>query len=115
MTQSSQTIDHAPWRDRFTVGIFSANAPARLASAPTATEFPSIRIPSGYQPPAYEAGSLMFTVIQRHTHPIAKHQRPEPAPIADLGRAIKAGGEGVEASARSQSSQYILPRRKFSQ
>ncbi len=115
MTQQGHTIDHAPRRDRFTLGIFSANAPARLASAPTATESPAIAAPSGYQPPENGTQSLVPQGTTTADSAIAKHQRPEPAPIADLGRAIKAGGEGGEASARSQSSQYISPRRKFSQ
>ncbi len=115
MTQQGQTITTADRANGFTLGIFSGNAPARLASAPTATESPAITEPSGYQPPANEAGSLMFAGLAADRCGLAKHQRPEPAPIADLERAIKAGGEGVEASARSQSSQYISPRRKFSQ
>jgi hypothetical protein len=113
VTQQGHTIDHAPRRDRFTVGIFSANAPARLASAPTATESPSIRLPSGYQPPANDTQSLVSQGTTTTDSAIAKHQRPAPAPIAHLERQFEAGGEGVEASARSQSSQYISPRRKF--
>jgi hypothetical protein len=113
VTQSSQTIDHAPRRDRFTVGIFSPIAPARLVSAPTATQSPANAAPSGYQPPANDTQSLVPQGTTTADSAIAKHHRPEPAPIADLGRAIKAGGEGVEASAQSQSSQYIPPRRKF--
>lgn len=115
MTQRTQTIDTPARRDRFTVGIFSANAPARLVSAPTATESPAIASPSGYQPPANEAQSLISQGITDAKGGLAKHQRPDQAPIASPERRIKAGGEGVEASARSQSSQYISPRRKFSQ
>ena len=115
MTQPSQTIDTPARLDRFTLGIFSPIAPARLVSAPTATQSPAITSPSGYQPPANEAVSLMFAGIQRHTHAIAKHYDPDQAPIADLERQFEAGGEGVEISARSQSSQSIPPRRKLSQ
>jgi hypothetical protein len=114
VTQQGQTITTADRANGFTLGIFSANAPARLASAPTATESPAIAAPSGYQPPANEAQSLISQGITDTNGGLAKHQRTEPAPIAALERAIKAGGEGVEASARSQSSQYIPPRRKFS-
>jgi hypothetical protein len=115
VTQQGQTITTADRANGFTLGIFSANAPARLVSAPTATESSAIASPSGYQPPANEAGSLMFAGLEANGCGLAKHQRTDLALIADLGRAIKAGGEGVEAWARSQSSQYISPRRKFSQ
>jgi hypothetical protein len=115
VTQQGQTITTADRANGFTLGIFSANAPARLASAPTATESPAIAAPSGYQPPANDTQSLVPQGTTTTDSAIAKHQRTEPAPIADLGRASKAGGEGVEASARSQSSQYISPSRKFSQ
>jgi hypothetical protein len=115
VTQQGQTITTADRANGFTLGIFSGNAPARLASAPTATESPAITEPSGYQPPANDTQSLVPQGTTTADSAIAKHQRPEPAPIASPERRIKAGGEGVEASARSQSSQYISPRRKFSQ
>jgi hypothetical protein len=115
VTQQGQTITTADRANGFTLGIFLANATARLVSAPTVTQSPSIRLPSGYQPPAKDTKSLVPQGTAPTQRAIAKHTHPAPAPIADLGRAIKAGGEGVEASARSQSSQYIPPRRKFPQ
>jgi hypothetical protein len=114
VTQPGQTITTADRANGFTLGIFLGIAGARLVSALTATEFPSIRLPSGYQPPANDAPSLIAQGITDTKGGLAKHQRPEPAPIADLERQFEAGGEGVEASARSQSSQYISPSRKFS-
>ena len=113
MTQQGHTIDHAARANRFTLGIFLGIAEARLVSALTATESPAIAAPSGYQPPANDTQSLVPQGITTADSAIAKHQRTDLAPIADLGSASKAGGEGVEASARSQSSQYISPRRKF--
>ena len=115
MTQPSQTIDTPARLDRFTLGIFSPIAPARLVSAPTATQSPAITSPSGYQPPANDTQSLIPQGIDTTTSGLAKHYATEPAPIADLGRGFEAGGEGVEISARSRSSQSIPPSRKFNQ
>ena len=115
MTQQGQTITTADRANGFTLGIFLGIAGARLVSAPTVTQSPSIRLPSGYQPPANDTQSLVPQGTTTTDSAIAKHQRPAPAPIASPERRIKAGGEGVEASAQSQSSQYILLNRKFSQ
>jgi hypothetical protein len=115
VTQRTQTIDHATRRNGFRLGIFSSNAAPRLVLALIATQCPTILLPSGYQPLENEAQSLISQGIIDTKGGLAKHHRPEPAPIASPERRIKAGGEGVEASARSQSSQYIPPSRKFLQ
>jgi hypothetical protein len=112
VTQQGQTIDTAPELNRFTLGIFSGNAPARLVSAPTSASFARH---GDSQAPAFDAASLIPQGFDCSPLETLHNPTPEPAPIADLGRAMKAGGEGVEASARSQSSQYIPPSRKFPQ
>jgi len=112
VTQQGQTIDHAAPANGFTLGIFSGNAPARLVSAPTSASFARH---GDSQAPAFDAGTLIIQGLDCSPLETLHNTTPAPAPIADLGRAIKAGGEGVEASARSQSSQYIPPSRKFPQ
>jgi hypothetical protein len=110
VTQQGQTIDHAAPANGFTLGIFSGNAPARLVSAPTSASFARH---GDSQAPVFDAVSLIVQGFDSLPLETLHNTAPEPPPIADLGRAIKAGGEGVEASARSQLSQYIPPRRKF--
>ena len=112
VTQQGQTIDHAAPANGFTLGIFSGNAPARLVSAPTSASFARH---GDSQAPAFQAGTLMEQGFPLSPLQTLHNPALEPPPIADLGRAIKAGGEGVEASARSQSSHYIPPSRKFPQ
>jgi hypothetical protein len=114
VTQEDRTIDHAPRLNRFTLGIFSGTAPARLVAASIPSESARIARHGDSQAPAFDAGTLIAQGFDVSPLETLHNPTPEPAPIADLGRAIKAGGEGVEASARSQSSQYISPSRKFS-
>jgi hypothetical protein len=115
VTQQGQTIDTAPGLNRFTLGIFSANAAARLASASIPSESARITRHGDSQAPAFDAASLIPQALDCSPLETLHNSTPEPAPIASPERRIKAGGEGVEASARSQSSQYIPPSRKFSQ
>ena len=115
VTQQGQTIDHAPRLNRFSFGIFSPIAPARLAAAPIPTESPQITRHGDSQAPDLHAESLMLQGIDTMS-PETLHNPPtQPAPIADLERSFRAGGEGVETSARSRSSQSIPPHRKFHQ
>ena len=115
VTQPAQTIDTALRLNRFRLGIFSTIAPAHLAAASIPSESARIARHRDSQAPAFDAGVLVVRGLDSSPLGTLHNTTPAPAPIADLGRAIKAGGEGVEASARSQSSQYIPPRRKFSQ
>ena len=115
VTQRGQTIDHAPRLNGFSLGIFSPIAPARLAAASIPTESPQITRHGDSQAPAFDSGSLMLQGIDNPS-PETLHNPPaQPAPIAALERQFEAGGEGVETSARSRSSQSIPPRRKFHQ
>ncbi len=111
VTQQGQTIDTAPRLNRFTLGIFSGNATARLVSAPTSASFARH---GDSQAPAFDAGTLIIQGLDSLSLETLHNTTPERAPLAALERGFKAGGEGVEASARSQSSQYIPPSRKFS-
>jgi hypothetical protein len=115
VTQPAQTIDTALRLNRFRLGIFSTIAPAHLAAASIPTESTRIARHGDSQAPAFDAVSLIPQGFDCAPLETLHNPTPEPAPIAALERAIKAGGEGVEASARSQSSQYISPRRKFPQ
>ena len=115
VTQRGQTIDHAPRLNRFSLGIFSIIAPARLAAASIPTESPQITRHGDSQAPAFDAGSLMLQSIDNPS-PETLHNPPaQPAPIADLKRQFEAGGEGVQGSPLVQSSQFIPPSRKFNQ
>jgi hypothetical protein len=113
VTQQGQTIDTAPRLNRFTLGIFSGTAPARLVAASIPSESARIARHGDSQAPAFDAASLITQGFDCSPLETLHNTAPEPPPIADLGSASKAGGEGVEASARSQSSQYISPSRKF--
>ena len=115
VTQQGQTIDTAPRLNRFRLGIFSGTAPARLVAASIPSESARIARHGDSQAPAFDAGTLIAQGFDVSPLETLHNPTPDQAPIADLGSASKAGGEGVEASARSQSSQYILPSRKFSQ
>jgi hypothetical protein len=115
VTQHVQTIDTAPRLNRFTLGIFAANAAARLASASIPSESASIARHGDSQAPAFQDGTLMEQGFPLSPLQTLHNLAPELASIASPERAIQGGGEGVEASARSQSSQYIPPSRKFSQ
>ena len=113
VTQEDRTIDHAPRLNCFGAGESFGNAAGRLASASIPSESARIARHGDSQAPAFDAASLIVQGFDSLPLQTLHNTTPEPAPIADLGRAIKAGGEGVEASARSQSSQYIPPSRKF--
>jgi hypothetical protein len=113
VTQQGQTIDTAPGLNRFRLGIFSTIASAHLAAASIPTESARIARHGDSQAPAFGAASLIIQGFDCLPLETLHNPTPDQAPIADLGSASKAGGEGVEASARSQSSQYISPRRKF--
>ena len=115
VTQPAQTIDTALRLNRFRLGIFSTIAPAHLAAASIPSESARIARHGDSQAPAFDAASLIPQGFDCSPLETLHNPTPEPAPIADLGRQFEAGGEGVEASARSQSSQYIPPSRKFSQ
>jgi hypothetical protein len=112
VTQPAQTIDTALRLNRFGTGESFGNAAGRLASAPIS---PRIARHGDSQAPAFDAGTLIPQGFDCSPLETLHNPTPEPAPIASPERRIKTGGEGVEASARSQSSQYISPRRKFSQ
>ena len=113
VTQQGQTIDTAPRRNRFGAGESFGIAAGRLASASIPSESARIARHGDSQAPAFDAASLIPQGFDCSPLETLHNPTPEPAPIAALGRVVKAGGEGVEASARSQSSQYIPPRRKF--
>lgn len=100
VTQQGQTIDTAPRLNRLSLGIFSTIAPARLAASSIPTESPQITRHGDSQAPAFTSGSLMSQGIA--TVPLETLHNPptQPAPIAHLERQFKAGGEGVETSAR---------------
>lgn len=115
VTQQGQTIDHAPRLNRFSRGIFSIIAPACLAAASIPSEFPQITRHGDSQAPAFDTGSLMLQGIANVSPETLHNPPPAQAPIAHLERRLEAGGEGVETSARSQSSQSIPPHRKLSQ
>ena len=115
VTQQAHTIDHAPRLNRFSLGIFSIIAPARLAAASIPTESPQITRHGDSQAPDFDAGSLMLQGIANVSPETLHNTPPDQAPIASLERRLEAGGEGVEISARSQSSQSIPLHRKLSQ
>lgn len=115
VTQQGQTIDHAPRLNRFSLGIFSIIAPASLAAASIPTESPQITRHGDSQAPAFDAGSLSLQGIDNVPPETLHNTHLDQAPIADLERQFEAGGEGVEISARSQSSQSISLHRKLSQ
>ena len=99
VTQRGQTIDHAPRLYRFSLGIFSAMAPARLAAASIPSAAAQITRHGDSQAPAFAAGSLMLQGIATMS-PETLHKPPtQPAPIAAVERGFEAGGEGVETSA----------------
>jgi hypothetical protein len=113
VTQEDRTIDHALRLNRFGAGESLGNAAGCLPSALIPSESARIARHGDSQAPAFQAGTLMEQGLQPSLLETLHNPTPEPASIATLERAIKAGGEGVEASARSQSSQYIPPSRKF--
>ena len=113
VTQQGQTIDHAPRLNCFSLGIFSIIAPACLAAASIPTESPQITRHGDSQAPAFDTGSLILQGIANVSPETLHNPPPAQAPIAHLERRLEAGGEGVEISARSQSSQSIPPRRKL--
>jgi hypothetical protein len=113
VTQPGQTIDHAPRLNCFGAGKSFGNAAGRLASASIPSESARIARHGDSQAPAFDAASLILQGFDSSPLETLHNTTPAPPPIADLGRAIKAGGEGIEASARSQSSQYIPPSKKF--
>ena len=94
VTQQGQTIDHAPRLNRFTLGIFSIIAPARLAAASIATESPQITRHGDSQAPAFDTGSLILQGIANVSPETLHNTPPEPAPLAHLERRLEAGGEG---------------------
>lgn len=57
VTQQSHRIDHAPYRNRFSLGIFSTIAPARLVAASIPTESTKITCHGDSQAPNFGAGS----------------------------------------------------------
>jgi hypothetical protein len=115
VTQQGQTIDHVPRLNRFSLGIFSIIAPARLAAASIPSEFPQITRHRDSQAPDFDAASLMLQGFANVSPETLHNTPPQPAPIAHLERRLEAGGEGVQGSPLVQSSQSIPPRRKFNQ
>ena len=115
VTQQGQTIDHVPRLNRFSLGIFSIIAPARLAAASIPSEFPQITRHRDSHAPAFDTGSLMLQGINNPSPETLHNTPPEPAPIADIERHLEAGGEGVAGSPLVQSLQFISPSRKFNQ
>jgi hypothetical protein len=113
VTQPEQTIDHAPRLNGFrTEESFHIAAP-RLASASIPSESAQIARHGDSQAPDFDAASLILQGIDTVPLETLHNPAPEPAPIASPERDLEAGGEGVAASARSQSSQYISPPTKF--
>lgn len=116
VTQQGQTIDTPPRLNRFGAGESFGDAAARLVSASIPSTFPRIARHGDSQAPAFEAGSLMEQGVWAMSPETLHNRTPEtPALEAAVDQVLdlKAGGEGVEISARSQSSQSISTRRKF--
>ena len=115
MTQPSLTIDTPSRLNRFGAGESFGDAAARLVSASILAGSTSIPAPSGYEPPAHEAGSLMFTGLESNCHGIAKQCRLVSGAWTRSAGGSKQGGEGVEAPLGPITSQSISTRRKLSQ
>jgi len=94
VTQEDQTIDHASPANGLSVGIISGIGPARLVSATTATQSPAIAAPSGYQPPANEAGRLMFAGFEADGCGLAKQCRLDSGAWTRSAGGFEAGGGG---------------------
>lgn len=96
VTQRGQTIDHAPRLNRFSLGIFSIIAPARLAAASIPTESPQITRHGDSQAPSFDSGSLMLQGIATVSPETLHNTPPAQSPIASLERRLEAGGEGLQ-------------------